>query len=90
MALDLLKTDYFGDWDPPYSCVDAGYLVALLCAEARVCLSSDTEARSFSNQMDVRGATYDVQNGLRVTDKDGVTYRLRVVAELVEGTDEPA
>ena len=87
MALDLLKENYYGDWDPPYTCVPASVLVGYLCREALVCMPY-RDVRGEEHRVEVCGAEYDVVNGLVVTDRDGKRWRLRVSAEGVYDTAE--
>lgn len=56
--------------------VPASWLLARLCEEAGICIH-DPE----TNPIEIHAATYDVENGLRVTDEHGRTFRLRPVAE---------
>lgn len=57
----------------PYT--DVGLpLIALLCGEAGVCLTGET----YGNQVEIHTATYNVIDGLIVSGRDGVRYRLKV------------
>ena len=74
MALDLLEVRE----NPGYpQGVEASYLVACLCGEAKVCLTGN----DYGNQICIEKATYHVEEGLVVTDSDGKRWRLRVTAE---------
>lgn len=53
------------------------YLVARLAEEAGVCLTGN----EIGNRVEIHKATYDVVNGLLVTDRAGKTFRLKVTAE---------
>ncbi len=67
MAIDLIK----------YPC-DGFYLTARLCEEAGVCLHDD-----LGNRVEIHEATYERGQGLRVTDEEGRTFRLKVFAKRV-------
>jgi hypothetical protein len=82
MALDLLREEHHGDWDPPVTYVPASVLVGLLCREALVCMPY-RDVRGEENRVEVCGAECDIVNGLVVTDRDGKRWRLRVSAEEV-------
>lgn len=68
MAIDLLKGQINSL---------ASYLVARLCDEAGVCQTGN----EYGNTVDLHCATYDVENGLVVTDGKGRRFRLKIEAE---------
>lgn len=81
MAIDLMKCEIVGDTEETfgYKTLPAFDLVAYLCMEARVCIH-DPE----TNPIEIHAATWDVHNGLLVTDEHGKTFRLRVTAEEIK------
>lgn len=78
MALDLL--DINGDGV-------SGYVVAMMCSEAGVCIRDNDDAERDSNQVEMHAATYDVHDGFVVTDSNGKKFRLRVTAEPLDRGD---
>lgn len=58
--------------------VDACWLVAKLCVEAKIGLTGE-----MGNDIMIKSATYDVDKGLVITDGDDNKFRLNVIAILV-------
>lgn len=56
------------------------YLVARLAEDAGVCLTGN----EIGNRVEIHKATYNVVEGLLVTDREGKTFRLKVTAEEID------
>jgi hypothetical protein len=86
MPVDLLRLEVVGEDEATfgYKTVPAGELVGWLCLEADVCIHCPGE-----NDIEMHAATYQMDQGLRVTDANGNIFRLRVQAELVQAGTGP-
>ncbi len=74
MALDLLQLEVVGHDEASfgYKTVPASWLLERLCVEADVCIHCPGE-----NEVEMHAATYEVGQGVLVTDANGNVFRLR-------------